>query len=115
MLSPDLSSKKHVQWFYFLVRTMRAGVVYTFHIVNFVKRYSMFQYGMKPLYYAAAAPGTALAPPRCRTQVYSCSSVGTRLGSGRSGVCVVWAAVQAGAASTAAETASATILCPRIA
>jgi hypothetical protein len=58
VLSPDISSKRHVQWFYFAVSNMRAGVLYTFHIVNFVKKYSMFQFGMKPLCYDVAASGT---------------------------------------------------------
>ena len=36
---------KHHQWFYFEIRNMRAGVPYTFHILNFVKPSSSFEDG----------------------------------------------------------------------
>ena len=45
MLSPDLYSKRHVQWYYFRVANMQATPTYTFHIINFMKSDSLYNYG----------------------------------------------------------------------
>lgn len=45
MLSPDLYSKRHTQWFYFQVEGMVNKGSYTFHIANFYKPDSLYNYG----------------------------------------------------------------------
>ena len=45
MLAPDLYSKRHTQWFYFELRGMVANESYTFHIANFLKPDSLYNYG----------------------------------------------------------------------
>ncbi len=44
-LRADLYSTRHTQWFYFQVTGMEAGPTYTFHITNFVKKDSLYNYG----------------------------------------------------------------------
>lgn len=41
------STSKTTQWFYFKVSNKATGV-FTFHIVNYIKPFSMFKIGMKP-------------------------------------------------------------------
>jgi hypothetical protein len=48
----DLYTDKHTQWFYFGVRNMRPGQTYRFTIVNFYKSGSLYNSGMKPLFYS---------------------------------------------------------------
>ena len=48
-LHHDVHSKGHTQWFYFTCSNTSAGNVVKFNIVNFVKRASLFNHGMKPL------------------------------------------------------------------
>ena len=45
ILTPDVNSSKHHQWFYFEVSNMRAGVNYTFNIINYEKTNSQFNFG----------------------------------------------------------------------
>lgn len=44
-LAPDLYTKHYMQWFYFRVRGMVAEKSYTFHIANFYKSDSLYNYG----------------------------------------------------------------------
>ena len=45
LLTPDVNSKRHHQWFYFEVTNMRIGVDYTFNIINCEKSNSQFNFG----------------------------------------------------------------------
>ncbi|GFS06475.1 cytosolic carboxypeptidase 1 [Elysia marginata] len=49
ILSPDINSNHHHQWFYFEVSNMMADQPYRFNIVNCEKLNSQFNYGMQPL------------------------------------------------------------------
>ncbi|GFO08515.1 cytosolic carboxypeptidase 1 [Plakobranchus ocellatus] len=49
ILSPDINSNHHHQWFYFEVSNMLADQPYRFNIVNCEKLNSQFNYGMQPL------------------------------------------------------------------
>uniref|UniRef100_T1JFQ4 tubulin-glutamate carboxypeptidase n=1 Tax=Strigamia maritima TaxID=126957 RepID=T1JFQ4_STRMM len=52
LLSPDINSCTHIQWFYFEISNMNAKVPYTFHISNCEKQNSQFNFGMKPVMYS---------------------------------------------------------------
>ncbi|XP_029334247.1 cytosolic carboxypeptidase 3 isoform X2 [Mus caroli] len=49
---PDLFTNKHTQWYYFQVTNTQAEIVYRFTIVNFTKPASLYNRGMKPLFYS---------------------------------------------------------------
>ncbi|XP_058153392.1 cytosolic carboxypeptidase 3 isoform X3 [Dasypus novemcinctus] len=49
---PDLFTNKHTQWYYFQVTNTQAGIVYRFTIVNFTKPSSLYNRGMRPLFYS---------------------------------------------------------------
>uniref|UniRef100_A0A8D1WYC6 Peptidase M14 domain-containing protein n=1 Tax=Sus scrofa TaxID=9823 RepID=A0A8D1WYC6_PIG len=49
---PDLFTNKHTQWFYFQVTNTQAGIVYRFTITNFTKPASLYNRGMRPLFYS---------------------------------------------------------------
>ncbi|KAK2494264.1 hypothetical protein MC885_014508, partial [Smutsia gigantea] len=49
---PDLFTNKHTQWYYFQVTNTQAGIVYRFTIVNFTKPASLYNRGMRPLFYS---------------------------------------------------------------
>ncbi|XP_060052597.1 cytosolic carboxypeptidase 3 isoform X2 [Erinaceus europaeus] len=49
---PDLFTNKHTQWYYFQVTNTQAGVVYRFTINNFTKPASLYNRGMRPLFYS---------------------------------------------------------------
>ncbi|XP_004707952.1 cytosolic carboxypeptidase 3 [Echinops telfairi] len=51
-LRPDLFTNKHTQWYYFQVTNTQAGVAYRFTIVNFTKPTSLYNRGMRPLFYS---------------------------------------------------------------
>ena len=51
-LNTDLYTKRHTQWYYFQVRKTIPGVTYTFTIINFLKKDSLYNHGMKPLFYS---------------------------------------------------------------
>ncbi|XP_048590295.1 uncharacterized protein LOC5514750 isoform X2 [Nematostella vectensis] len=53
VLSNDLYTKRHTQWYYFRVENMVPGVTYKFNIINLLKRDSLYNYGMKPLLYSS--------------------------------------------------------------
>ena len=46
LVSRDMNTTKCTQWFFFRVRNKNPGK-YTFHILNFIKNYSVFDNGMK--------------------------------------------------------------------
>jgi hypothetical protein len=52
VLSNDINSLGSTQWFYFSVEGMESHTSYTFNIINFTKRDSLFNYGMKPAFYS---------------------------------------------------------------
>ncbi|XP_016077835.1 PREDICTED: cytosolic carboxypeptidase 3 [Miniopterus natalensis] len=49
---PDLFTNKHTQWYYFQVTNTQAGIVYRFTITNFTKPASLYNRGMRPLFYS---------------------------------------------------------------
>lgn len=49
ILSPDINSKTHLQWFYFEVSGMKSGCPYTFNIINMEKTTSQFSEGKQIL------------------------------------------------------------------
>ncbi|XP_048642603.1 LOW QUALITY PROTEIN: cytosolic carboxypeptidase 3 [Marmota marmota marmota] len=49
---PDLFTNKHTQWYYFQVSNTQAETVYRFTIVNFTKPTSLYNRGMRPLFYS---------------------------------------------------------------
>ncbi|XP_008052995.1 cytosolic carboxypeptidase 3 [Carlito syrichta] len=49
---PDLFTDKHTQWYYFQVTNTQAEVVYRFTVVNFTKPASLYNRGMRPLFYS---------------------------------------------------------------
>ncbi|XP_019681405.2 cytosolic carboxypeptidase 3 isoform X9 [Felis catus] len=49
---PDLFTNKHTQWYYFQVTNTQAGIVYRFTIINFTKPASLYNRGMRPLFYS---------------------------------------------------------------
>ncbi|XP_058537374.1 cytosolic carboxypeptidase 3 isoform X2 [Ochotona princeps] len=49
---PDLFTNKHTQWYYFQVTNTQAGILYRFTIVNFTKPASLYNRGMRPLFYS---------------------------------------------------------------
>ncbi|XP_031548835.1 cytosolic carboxypeptidase 2-like isoform X2 [Actinia tenebrosa] len=57
ILTTDLYTKRHTQWYYFRVENMVPGVSYKFNIVNLLKRDSLYNYGMKPLLYSQKLAG----------------------------------------------------------
>ena len=75
LLSADVNSQWHVQWYNFAVRGMRAGVDYKFNILNFEKPSSTYSYGQQPLVFSEVAslrhgPSRVpvlyrIAPPAC--------------------------------------------------
>eukprot|EP00750_Incisomonas_marina_P003922 INCI13425.7.p1 GENE.INCI13425.7~~INCI13425.7.p1 ORF type:complete len:1288 (-),score=173.21 INCI13425.7:608-4471(-) len=53
----DYNTSSHTQWFYFSAGNIRKGVEYKFNIVNFVKKTSLFQSGMRPLSFSVKESG----------------------------------------------------------
>ncbi|XP_040201594.1 cytosolic carboxypeptidase 3 isoform X1 [Rana temporaria] len=51
-LRTDLYTNRHTQWYYFRVTNMRAGILYRFTIINFMKPTSLYNHGMRPLMYS---------------------------------------------------------------
>ena len=51
-MNADTNTRGHQQWFYFRVRNMRRGTKYKFIIWNFTKPKSLFNEGMKPVWYS---------------------------------------------------------------
>lgn len=51
-MRPDFNSQGFTQWFYFKVSNTRKGLKYRFNITNFVKSDSMYNHGMKVLFYS---------------------------------------------------------------
>ncbi|CAH1796187.1 unnamed protein product [Owenia fusiformis] len=52
ILSPDVNTNHHHQWFYFEVSNMKAGMKYRFNIVNCEKVNSQFNFGMQPVMFS---------------------------------------------------------------
>ncbi|XP_026274191.1 cytosolic carboxypeptidase 1-like isoform X1 [Frankliniella occidentalis] len=52
ILSSDVNSTKHHQWFYFEVCNMEGEAPYVFNIVNNEKANSQFNFGMQPIVYS---------------------------------------------------------------
>ena len=56
ILTPDVNSDKHHQWFYFQVSHMKGGehYPYIFNIINYEKANSQFNFGMQPVMFSVA-------------------------------------------------------------
>jgi hypothetical protein len=54
MLCPDTNTEGHTQWFYFAVTNARPGVAYKFNIINMQKKDSLYNDGLRPLFYSQA-------------------------------------------------------------
>nr|XP_055048746.1 cytosolic carboxypeptidase 4 isoform X1 [Misgurnus anguillicaudatus] len=52
ILTADVNSSEHYQWFYFEVSGMVAGVPYRFNVINCEKGNSQYNYGMQPVLYS---------------------------------------------------------------
>eukprot|EP00035_Acanthoeca_spectabilis_P015495 m.309963 g.309963 ORF g.309963 m.309963 type:complete len:1236 (+) comp16372_c1_seq2:240-3947(+) len=52
VLSPDINTMGHTQWFFFSVTNMKPGVPYRFNIVNLEKANSQYNFGMQPVMYS---------------------------------------------------------------
>jgi cytosolic carboxypeptidase protein 2/3 len=48
ILQNDINTRGNNQWFFFSVRNVPKGTTVKFNIVNMAKRFSLFDYGMKP-------------------------------------------------------------------
>lgn len=48
ILQNDINTRGNNQWFFFSVKNVPKGTTVKFNIVNMAKRYSLFDYGMKP-------------------------------------------------------------------
>lgn len=55
ILSPDVNTRGHTQWFYFSVSNTRRGVPVKFNVVNLVKGDSLYLDGMRPLVFSERA------------------------------------------------------------
>lgn len=45
VLSTDLYTKRHTQWYYFQVQNAQPEVTYTFKIINLLKKDSLYAHG----------------------------------------------------------------------
>ena len=52
ILKTDWQTTGHTQWFYFSVANTRKNVEYKFTIINLMKPDSLYNSGMKPLFYS---------------------------------------------------------------
>ena len=52
VMKNDYNTNGHTQWYYFGLLNVRKGVKYNFQIVNFYKRSSMYNRGLRPLLYS---------------------------------------------------------------
>jgi hypothetical protein len=52
IIRPDLNTKSHSQWFFFRVSNMCSNTTYRFNIINFQKSLSLYEEGMRPLFYS---------------------------------------------------------------
>ena len=52
MMRPDFNSQGFTQWFYFKISNTKQNLTYRFNIANFVKSDSMYNHGMKILFYS---------------------------------------------------------------
>jgi hypothetical protein len=52
LISPDINTVRHAQWFYFGVRNTRPDQKYTFNIMRLPKKGSLFNEGMQPVVFS---------------------------------------------------------------
>nr|XP_026690269.1 uncharacterized protein LOC104265751 isoform X2 [Ciona intestinalis] len=52
VLKTDMYTNRHTQWYYFKVQQAKPNCTYKFSIINFLKKDSLYNYGMKPLLYS---------------------------------------------------------------
>eukprot|EP00741_Cyanophora_paradoxa_P005167 tig00000863_g5009.t1 len=52
ILRPDINTRGHTQWYYFQIKNARKGVKYKFNVINMVKSDSLYNQGMRPLFYS---------------------------------------------------------------
>lgn len=73
LLSADINSLRHHQWFYFAVKDLQPGVDYQFDIVNMEKPGSQFQHGMQPV---VCCPDQRRGWSRCGHHIgYYCNGI----------------------------------------
>uniref|UniRef100_A0A6U2EXJ2 Peptidase M14 domain-containing protein n=1 Tax=Chlamydomonas euryale TaxID=1486919 RepID=A0A6U2EXJ2_9CHLO len=53
ILSPDVNTRGHTQWYYFAVSNTRKGQSYKFNIINLMKDNSLYNDGLLPLVHSA--------------------------------------------------------------
>ncbi len=53
VMTPDLVTQRHTQWYFFKVMGAQSRVEYTFRILNFLKPMSLYKQGMKVLFYSS--------------------------------------------------------------
>ncbi len=52
ILSTDFNTNGHTQWYFFSIANTRKNVEYRFNIINLLKPDSLYNVGMKPLFYS---------------------------------------------------------------
>ena len=52
IINSDYYTVKHMQWFYFFVANTRKNIPYKFNIINMIKPDSLYNQGLKPLFYS---------------------------------------------------------------
>lgn len=62
LMQSDINSNGHTQWFYFQVKNTRKGHNVRFNILNFNKKDSLFNYGMKVSIYSEACANNEKNP-----------------------------------------------------
>ncbi|CAB4062986.1 AGTPBP1 [Lepeophtheirus salmonis] len=55
IITPDINTNNHCQWFYFSVSNTKAGIPYDFNIINYEKKNSQFNFGMQPVFFSSIA------------------------------------------------------------
>ncbi|XP_076800920.1 uncharacterized protein LOC143445595 isoform X1 [Clavelina lepadiformis] len=52
VLRTDMYTNRHTQWYYFRIQKAKPRCKYKINIINFLKKDSLYNYGMKPLIYS---------------------------------------------------------------
>ena len=52
ILATDFNTNGHTQWYFFSAANIRKNVEYRFNIINLLKPDSLYNVGMKPLFYS---------------------------------------------------------------
>lgn len=52
VINTDYFTTKHTQWYFFSVANTRKNIPYKFNLVNMMKQDSLYNQGLKPLFYS---------------------------------------------------------------